>query len=67
MYMGIGEILNTRIQKSKLACEIGTGALICEMAMGALGSSTCGAVPEEGGARIGGGNELRLSLTPEPA
>ena len=47
---------------SELACEIGTGAFICEMAIGAGG-----AVPEEGGARMGGGAELRLSLTPEPA
>ena len=53
--------------KCKLACEIGTGALICEMAIGALGSSTAGTVPAEGGARMGGGAELRFSLTPEPA
>ena len=45
---------------------MGTGALICEMATGALGSSTWGGA-EAGGARMGGGAELRFNFTPEPA
>ena len=46
---------------------MGTGALICEMATGALGSSTWGGAEAAGGARMGGGAELRFSFTPEPA
>ena len=58
-----------RVAKFKLACEMRTGALICEMAIvaGVLGSSTWGAFPEEGGARMGGGAVLILSVTPVPA